>query len=715
MYSYPHGARPRPTGNPAVSGLLAAWHLEERAVLPEPSPPRGFHSGAHRNADPLYDVPERRIVSHLVEGPVRTSSTRGLGAFGNVFAIESFVDELAHAAGADPVAFRLAHLGDPRARAVIEAGVELAGGLDAPGGVDAPGRGMAFARYENHKTYVCVVVEVEVVARTGGVRLRRAWIAADAGEIVDPDGLTNQLEGGLVQAASWALVERVDVGARRRGLARLGDLSRSCGSPTCRRSPPSSWTSRGGVRSARGRRRRARRPRPSPTPCSKRPAPGSATCRCDRNGSRRPSPPSCSPASTVLAMEPDAVRAAELRKMKRTATAVLAFVAVVFVALLVAGGDGTVVDYALAAAEGSMVGGLADWFAVTALFRHPLGIPIPHTAIIRERKDQFGETLGSFVQENFLTADVVAERIRAARVAERIATWLATPANADRVAGNVLEGLVGVVDLVGDDDVHRLLHEEIERAVRSIPFATLAGRALHVGVDEGRHRPMVDGILKGAVTFLDEQREPLRTRFGDASPWWLPGALEDRFFDRLIDGARMLLASIAADPNHEMRAELDTRLRTLADRLQHDPELAAKAEALVGEALASPDVRGWTRSLWTDLKGSLRVQVDDPSSSTLRPRIAEAVVAIGGRLAEDPSLQARLSGAAESAVRYVATHHRSEISSLISSTIARWDAQETSDKLELLLGRDLQFIRINGTVVGGLAGVAIHGIADVLR
>ena len=414
-------------------------------------------------------------------------------------------------------------------------------------------------------------------------------------------------------------------------------------------------------------------------------------------------------------MEPDAARAADLRKMKRRATAVLALVTVAFLALLLAGGDAPWVAYAVAAAEGSMVGGLADWFAVTALFRHPLGIPIPHTAIIRERKDQFGETLGAFVQENFLTAEVVAERIRSARIAERVAVWLATPANADRVAGTVIEGLVGVVELVGDDDVHRLLHEEIERSVRSIPFAVLAGRALHAGVAEGRHRPMVDGILKGAVTFLDEQREPLRARFGEASPWWLPGALEDRFFDRLIDGARMLLASVAVDPDHEMRAELDVRLQTLADRLQYESELAAKAEELVAEALASPDVRGWTRSLWTDLKASLQVQVDDPASSTLRPRIAEAVMAIGGRLAADPVLQARLSGAAESAVRYVATQHRSEVSALISSTIARWDAQETSDKLELLLGRDLQFIRINGTVVGGLAGLAIHAVADVLR
>jgi CO/xanthine dehydrogenase Mo-binding subunit len=212
-FSYPHGARPRPTGNPAVSGLLATWSFDPPATFPEPSPPGGFHSGAHRNADPLYQFAgDRRIVSHLVDGPVRTSSTRGLGAFGNVFAIESFMDELAHAAGADPIDFRLAHLDDERGRDVIEAVVDLAGGLTAPGGLDAPGRGFAFSRYENMKTYVAMIVEVEVVARTGEIRLTRAWIAADAGEIIDPDGLVNQLEGGLVQAASWTLRERVEHG-----------------------------------------------------------------------------------------------------------------------------------------------------------------------------------------------------------------------------------------------------------------------------------------------------------------------------------------------------------------------------------------------------------------------------------------------------------------------------------------------------------------------
>ena len=309
-------------------------------------------------------------------------------------------------------------------------------------------------------------------------------------------------------------------------------------------------------------------------------------------------------------------QAAQLKQMKRRATGLLALVTIAFVLTAALTSDSTLAGYALAGLEGSMVGGLADWFAVTALFRHPLGIPIPHTAIIRERKDQFGATLGAFVQENFLSTEIVAERIRSARVAERTAAWLVNPRSAQAVAGAVVEGLVATVEVVGDDDVHRLLHDEIDRAVRSVPFAPVAGRALRVAVDEQRHRPVVDAVLRGAVKFLEEQEEPLRKRFGEASPWWLPGALEDRFFERLIDGAQQLIGSIADDPDHELRATLDERLLVLADRLEHDPAMAETVQGMVRDALDHPDVRGWTRRLWTDLKAALETQ---RQRSRLRP------------------------------------------------------------------------------------------------
>ena len=402
--------------------------------------------------------------------------------------------------------------------------------------------------------------------------------------------------------------------------------------------------------------------------------------------------------------------------MKRRATALLVVVSLVFLALAVFGdGDATWTGYAIAAAEGSMVGGLADWFAVTALFRHPLGLPIPHTAIIRERKDQFGATLGSFVQENFLSPEVVSERIATAALATRVAHWLQAPENARTVSRWVLEVTTAAVELVGDDDVHRLLDVELERAIRSLPVAPLAGKALRAGVDDGRHHALVEAALTAVMTFLDEQREPLRARFGQKSPWWLPGALEDRVFDRMIDGGRLLLGSVIADPNHDLRRQLDERLATLADRLEHEPEMAARAAGVVDDLLGSPEVRGWTRQLWTDLTAALRRELEAGPDGRIGGRIAETVIALGGRLADDPVLQRRLEGAVESAVRFVATNHRDEISALVSATVARWDAVEASDKLELLLGRDLQFIRINGTVVGGLAGLAIHGVADLLR
>src|SRR5687768_1685849 len=223
--------------------------------------------------------------------------------------------------------------------------------------------------------------------------------------------------------------------------------------------------------------------------------------------------------------------------MKRRATGLLVLVALCFVALTTLTSDeGGWAGYARAAIEGAMVGGLADWFAVTALFRHPLGIPIPHTAIIRERKNQFGATLGSFVQENFLSSAVIGERARAANIPPRLARWMCSPDNAEQAARYASETLVGLADVVRDEDVNRVLSEELERAVQAVPVAPLAGRVLEFLTGEGRHQEVLDAMLGGAARLLDENRDELHRRFAHESPWWLPGAVEDRIFERLLDG-----------------------------------------------------------------------------------------------------------------------------------------------------------------------------------
>ena len=409
----------------------------------------------------------------------------------------------------------------------------------------------------------------------------------------------------------------------------------------------------------------------------------------------------------------EALRLHQLRVMKRRATGLLLVMTAAFLIVVLLTPDSGGAGYLRAALEASMVGGLADWFAVTALFRHPLGIPIPHTAVIAARKDQFGQTLGTFVQQNFLSPEVIAARARSSNLVDRAAAWLADRGNAEALAGHAADAVVGLADILKDDDVHRLLEDEIGRGLDRIPVAPIAGRALRQMTAEGRHQELFDAILRGLQRALGENRDVLRARFDQESPWWLPDAVDDRIFDRLFDGVCNLLEDVNSNPDHPIRAQFTEWAQGVAERLETSPELQARGEQLKRELLGHPELRRWSSALWTELKATLRLQAADPESE-MRRRLSAAVMAAGERLQEDAALAQKAEQLTESGVRYVAEHFHDEIASLVSGTIARWDAEETSRKLELLLGRDLQFIRINGTVVGGLAGVIIHGVAQAI-
>jgi uncharacterized membrane-anchored protein YjiN (DUF445 family) len=411
-------------------------------------------------------------------------------------------------------------------------------------------------------------------------------------------------------------------------------------------------------------------------------------------------------------MRSEAQRWRRLVVTRRWAGALLAFATLVFVVTTIAGADGWVA-YVQATAEASMVGGLADWFAVTALFRRPLGLPIPHTAIIPERKDQFGETLGEFVQDSFLTPESIVARVRTARVAERMGAWLAVPDNAAKVAAHAADAAVAVADLVRDDDVHATLEAVVREQLDRIALAPVAGRALRALTEDGRHDELVDAALNGLVRAIGEHRDDLRHRFGQKSPWWLPGAVEDRIFERLLDGAEAVLRDMASDRQHGLRRELDERIAKLVVELETSDALRARGEQLKHDLLAQEQLRLWVASAWTDVKAQLRASAADPESQ-LRRRLTDAIAAGGRRLGDDPALTATVQNGIESAVRYVVDRFHGEISDLVSSTIQKWDGEETARRLELLLGADLQYIRINGTVVGALAGLALHTIASLL-
>ncbi len=395
---------------------------------------------------------------------------------------------------------------------------------------------------------------------------------------------------------------------------------------------------------------------------------------------------------------------------KRRATGLLVIAAAVFVVAAVLESRAHWLAWVQATAIASLVGGLADWFAVTALFRRPLGLPIPHTAIVVERKDRFAETLGSFVQENFLSAAAVSERLEASRAVERVAAWLAEPDHAADLAARVADALVAGTDLLRDEDVHRVLDGLVRDRIDKVALAPLAGRVLQQVTREGRHEPLIDAALGALSRYLAEHGGELHHRLGLESPWWLPGPVEDRLVASLLQRSEQVLDDMAAHPDHPLRQQLEAGLEQLAVDLQTSEELRRRGEEIKTELLGHREIRVFAASVWQDLKEELRTQAERPGSE-LRTWLTSLIMQTGARLRDDPALAASARRSLDTIVRTTLGRFDQELVTLVSGTIRRWNAVETSRRLELLLGPDLQFIRINGTIVGGLAGLVLHAIS----
>ncbi len=403
-------------------------------------------------------------------------------------------------------------------------------------------------------------------------------------------------------------------------------------------------------------------------------------------------------------------RARQLVVTRRRATGLLVVVAVVFGLSTAFLSKASWLGWVQATAVASLVGGLADWFAVTALFRRPLGLPIPHTAIVVERKDRFAETLGSFVQESFLTPDAVSARIRASAALPRAAKWLADEDHARELAGRAAEALVGAADLLRDTDVHDALDGIVRRRLEEIALAPVAGRAMEHLTRDGRHEPVIDAALQGLSRYVSENGADMHRRLGMQSPWWLPGSVSTRMVSRLLARTEAVLADMAADRRHPLRHQLGEAMGSLAGRLQDDPAMHRRGEELKAEFLSQPTVRELAAAIWSDVKEELRAQSVLPDSE-LRRRLAALISRSGHRLATDPDLATAVERSVDDIVKVLLTAFDEELVALVTGTIARWDAVDTSRRLELLLGPDLQYIRINGTVVGALAGLLLHAIS----
>jgi uncharacterized membrane-anchored protein YjiN (DUF445 family) len=410
----------------------------------------------------------------------------------------------------------------------------------------------------------------------------------------------------------------------------------------------------------------------------------------------------------------DPARARDLAKMKRLATGLFLVAAAVFLTCVLLGEEhGAWVGYVRATAEASMVGALADWFAVTALFRHPLGLPIPHTAIIPRKKDQIGTSLGTFVQENFLTRSVVEERLDQVDVPGRLGAFLAAPGRAERLAGDAGAALGSLSELLKDDDLQPAVAAMVDRKLRETPAAPAVARVLELVVEGDRHQEVLSAALTGLANFLAENRVVFRARLGDASPAWVPDWVDDRVFDRVFELLRGFLAEVGEDPRHELRRSYDKRLRAYVHALRTDPETAARVERFKEELLDHPAVRTWSGSLWTTAKNTVVTAAADPDSE-LRTRVV-GLIRSGARLLQiDPTVRELVQRQTRWVAGYAVERFAGDAAELVGTTVARWDTEETSRRIELQVGRDLQWIRVNGTVVGGLAGLVIYTIAQLL-
>lgn len=401
------------------------------------------------------------------------------------------------------------------------------------------------------------------------------------------------------------------------------------------------------------------------------------------------------------------VRRAEFRRMRHIASGMLLGAAVVFVIARILERTYPWMVFVRVTAEAAMIGGLADWFAVTALFRHPLGIPIPHTAIVPTRKDRVGHAIGQFVQKNFLNPDNIARRLKAANVTLYLADWIVQQENARKLSRQIGGALARGARTLRDEDVEDLIHTTVVKKVEKTPVAPLVGKLLGLLTADNRHQDLFDAAIKLMAKGVSENRQMIRDRIEEEAPWWLPDPVEKKIYEKIVLAIDNTLQQIRDNPEHPLRERFDEALAQFIDDLHNSPAAIAKADALKHDLLDAEAIRKFSGSLWDDVRDGLIRRAEAPERTT-PDAIERALVKLGESVRSDPALIEKIDTWLVEMTAMVIDKYRDEVAELIEDTVKGWDPQATSNRIELAVGRDLQFIRINGTVVGGLAGLVIY-------
>ncbi len=405
----------------------------------------------------------------------------------------------------------------------------------------------------------------------------------------------------------------------------------------------------------------------------------------------------------------EARKQADLRRMKHVATGLLILMALIYIGCQFYH-DVFWLGFIESAAEAAMVGALADWFAVTALFRYPLGVRIPHTAIIPRRKDAIADQFGMFVQQNFLSESVVSSRLASLDLSRQVADWLVVPKNAATIADHVAAIIAGMTSVVRDAEVQAMIERGIEHRVRTTSFTPVIGEILSFVTSGRRQQALFDGAVNVVLTLLDDSGDELQVSIQRQTPWWFPESVDAAIYRRLMRSITKTLYEMQTDIHHPMRVHLVNRLERFLDDLKHSKEFLDKEAALKEDLLQQSGVTEFTASLWHDIKQMLLRQDREPDAE-FKKAIESSVIRFGESIREDPALAAKINRWADESARYLIRTYGHEVADLISNTIAGWDPDATSERIEIQIGRDLQFIRINGTIVGGLVGLLIHTLS----
>ena len=407
------------------------------------------------------------------------------------------------------------------------------------------------------------------------------------------------------------------------------------------------------------------------------------------------------------------LKAKRLRNMKRMATGLLLLMAVIFLVSHYYREALPWLNYVRAFSEASMVGAMADWFAVTALFKHPMGIPIPHTAIIPKRKDEIGQTLAKFVSENFLTPEVLEPKLARMQVSQRIGDWLSKENNAKRLTYDAKGFIHWLFSASDTQNLKQFTREHLHLGLREVQITPLIAKVLELLTINNRHQNFVDLMLRAIWKQLQVNKHKLRDKIDKESPWWLPSFVDEEIYNKISLQLEQAVLQIGGDEDHEARKNFNKALLDFIEKLKTDKDMLAKGEKIKNELLEHPSVQAYLSQIWTSISDYFLREVNDEDSS-LRDRLQNTVQSFGQAMLDNDELKHQVDTWVQKAGVYMVSQYSEDMSQVISETVKSWDAEITSQRIELQVGRDLQFIRINGTLVGGIVGLVIYVVSTHL-